>query len=161
MDSPVSSPDPESCSICSQRFSFPVMPHSSVPSDWFHRHTDLAIPDPVRARHVLTRCASGSAPRPTDSQTRLPPLLPAHPAILASLQDQTDCWFMVIMSPPIVAAPPVAHCQRFFSSALARAFNNFRGDVVGPVDENEMGPSSKPRCLPRVANISSMGRLGW
>ncbi len=64
------------------------MPHSSVPSDRFHRHTDPALPDPVRARHVLTWCASRSAPRPTDSQTRLPPLSHANAALLASLQDQ-------------------------------------------------------------------------
>ena len=64
------------------------MPHSSIPSDRFYRHTDPALPDPVRARHVLTWCASRSAPQPTDSQTRLPPLSPANAALLASLQDQ-------------------------------------------------------------------------
>ena len=65
-----------------------MVPHSSVPSDRFYRHTDPALPDPVRARHVLTWCASRSAPRATDSQTRLSPLSPANSALLASLQDQ-------------------------------------------------------------------------
>jgi kinetochore protein Mis13/DSN1 len=88
MDSPVRSTNLEPYFFCLQRFSLPVMPHSSVPSDRFHRHTDPALPDPVRARHVLTWCASRSAPRPADSQTRLPPLSPANAALLASLQDQ-------------------------------------------------------------------------
>jgi len=64
------------------------MPHSSVPPDRFYRHTDPALPDPVRARHVLTWCASRSAPWSVDSQTRLPPLSPANAALFASLQDQ-------------------------------------------------------------------------
>lgn len=64
------------------------MPHSSVASDRFFRHTDPALPDPARARHVLTWCASRSAPRPADPDTRLPPLSPANAALLASLQDQ-------------------------------------------------------------------------
>lgn len=64
------------------------MPHSSIPPDRFYRHTDPALPDPVRARHILTWCATRVAPRPTDSQTRLPPLPPANATLLASLQDQ-------------------------------------------------------------------------
>jgi len=64
------------------------MPHSSVPLDRFYRHTDPALPDPVRARHVLTWCASRSAPWYGDSQTRLPPLSPANAALFTSLQGQ-------------------------------------------------------------------------
>ena len=45
-------------------------------------------------------------------------------------------WLLVIMPPPIIAAPPAARRRGFFSSALARAFNKFRGDAVGPVDED-------------------------
>ena len=88
MDNPVRSTNFETYSFYLQRFSFPVIPHSSVQSYRFHPHTDPSRPDPVRAHHVLTWCASRSAPRPTDSKNRLPPLSPVNATLLASLQKQ-------------------------------------------------------------------------
>ena len=88
MDNPVRGTNFEPYSFCIQRSSLPVIPHSSVPSYQFHGHIDPSLPNPVRTRYVLTWCASRSAPRPTDSKNRLPPLSPANSALVASLQEQ-------------------------------------------------------------------------
>jgi len=58
-------------------------------------------------------------------------------------------------------APPAARRQGFLLLDLARAFNKFRGDVVGPVDEDERRPSPEPRRRSRATNISSRCHLAW
>ena len=73
----------------------------------------------------------------------------------------SGCWLLVTIPLPIITAPPAARRRVFFSSALARAFNKFRGEVAVPVDEDEMRPSPERRCRSRVTNISSMCRLAW
>lgn len=74
---------------------------------------------------------------------------------------RSGCWLLVTMPPPITGAPPTARRLGFFSSALARAFNKFLGEVAGPADEDEKRPGREPRCRSTVANISSMCRRAW
>ena len=73
----------------------------------------------------------------------------------------SGCLLLVTILPPIIAAPPAIRRRGFFSSALARAFNKFRGEVGVPADVDEMRPSPERGCRSRLANISSMCRLAW